>query len=232
MRNRTVGYTPALSSGTSGRRWILVGTAVALAAIALGAGFTLGRHTLATTAAAAPSAAGDFPLRAGIPIPARHTAAGAATAATNFQIAGFRVGSGNLDAAETARALLSAQATTPAQQVLAAPTGSAADLAKSRTSFAPISATVDNFSLERAIVTVWGVSATSSQITPQPGATEDWGRSMISMTWDGTQWRVVDERFVSGPWPVRADQRLATTDGDFSFRYTELAQGWTYVPEP
>lgn len=228
VRNTTVGYTPA----GRGRRPGIVTIALVVLALALLSGaFWLGRATAPATASS--TAEGGLSIREGVPVPDRHSEAGAATAAADFQIAGFRVEAGTLNPAAAAAVLLAPNATTDAQQVLAAPTAPAAQLSKARTSYAPLSLVVRSYSATRAAVQVWGVAATSSQITPQPGGTEDWGSSTVSLTWTGGQWRVTDQSFSEGPWPAPSDQRLATASGDFSFRFSELSQdGWTYVPEP
>jgi hypothetical protein len=229
-RNKTVGYSPTAAPARS--RWLLGGIGLVLITAVLGGVFLLGRAT-ATDAGAAPAGATGIPARAGIPVPDRHSVAGAATAAANFQIAGFRVSSGTLDPTAAAQALLAPDADASARQVLAAPIGEAAQLAKTRTTFAPVSTVVTSYTPQRAVIQVWGVAASSSQATPQPGGTETWGRATITLTWDGAQWRVVDQRYSRGPWPVRSDQRLTDAEGDFGFRFTELSPpGWSYVPEP
>ncbi|WP_027929196.1 hypothetical protein [Amycolatopsis thermoflava] len=161
----------------------------------------------------------------------RRTPAGAASAAQNFQIAGFRVAAGTLDSRHAVAALLDPAATPTAAAVLAAPTQPQDQLARQRLTYAPLSTVIEAFDPDRAQVSVWGVAAQSSRMAPQPGGTEDWGRSTISLRWDGAQWRVTDQRFESGPWPVRTEDRLTNADGDFAFRFRESAQGWAYVPD-
>jgi hypothetical protein len=224
----TVGYTA--TNGLGRRRTIAWTVLVMLALVLIGGAFVLGRVTCASDDSASSSA--GMTMRAGVPVPNRHSVAGAATAAADFQIAGFRVAAGSLSASTAASVLLSAQASSAAEQVLAAPTASTAQLAQSRTSYAPLSLVVRSYTASRAVVQVWGVAASSSRTTPQPAGTEDWGSSVISLTWDGSQWRVADQQFSDGPWPARADQHPATTTGDFSFRFDEVTNGWTYVPEP
>jgi hypothetical protein len=228
-RNTTVGYSPTSPVRS---RWILGGIAVVLSIAVLGGAFLLGRVTAPPAHAATVGVAG-MPMRDGIPVPNRHSVAGAATAAHTFQIAGFRVSTGTLDPAAAAAVLLAPDADDSARQVLAAPTGDPAQLARTRTTFAALSTVVDSYAPQRAVIHVWGVAATSSQATPQPGATETWGRSTITVVWDGTQWRVLEQQYSRGPWPVRSDQRLTDSDGSLDFRFTELPQhGWSYVPEP
>lgn len=230
VRNTTVGYSPTTTPGRA--RWIVGGIGVVLSIAVLGGAFLLGRVTAPPAHATTAEAAG-LPMRDGIPVPDRQSVAGAATAAQTFQIAGFRVSAGTLDATVAAAVLLAPDADPGARQVLAAPTGEAAQLAKTRTTFAPLSTVVVSYTPQRAVIQVWGVAATSSQATPQPGGTETWGRSTITVVWDGTQWRVLEQNYARGPWPVRSDQRLADSDGSFDFRFTELPQhGWSYVPEP
>ena len=229
-RNKTVGYSPATSPGRS--RWIVSGIGVVLCIATLGGGFLLGRVTSLQARAATAGVTG-LPMHDGVPVPDRHSVAGAATAAQTFQIAGFRVSAGTLDPQAAAAVLLAPDADSSARQVLAAPTSEAAQLAKSRTTFAPLSTVVVSYTPQRAVIQVWGVSATSSQANSQAGGTETWGRSTITAVWDGTQWRVREQSYARGPWPVRSDQRLADSDGNFDFRFSELPQpGWSYVPEP
>lgn len=227
-RSKTVGYTPARSG--QGPRFVLVLATTAVVLGLLTAAFFAGRLTAPTGSAM--DAVGDFPMRNGVPVPARHSVAGAATAAANFEIAGFRVSGGTLDA-QAATVLLSDSATDSAKGVLQAPKATAADLSKGRTTFAPLSTVVQSYDGgNHAVVLVWGVNASSSQIMPTPAGTEGWGRSAVSLAWDGNSWRVTDQQFQTGPWPVRADQRFGQAEGDFTFRFNETkGGGWLYVPE-
>jgi hypothetical protein len=221
-----VGYTAV----GPGRRWILALAAVAVVAVIGGVEYLVIRHF--EPSGAAPTATGAaLPLRSGVPVPERHNAAGAATAAENYQVAGFRVAAGTLDARTAAAVLLAEQATPAATAVLAEPTRTRDQLARQRSTFAPASAVVQAYTPDQAVVQVWGVAAQSSQTTPQPGGTEDWGSTTITLLWDGAQWRVGDQHYQPGPWPVRNDDRMVSTTGDFSFRFRESAQGWSYVPD-
>lgn len=225
---RAVGYSPA---GLSNRtRWIVAAGAGIVALGLLGASFALGRGTAPATAV---PQSGASALRNGVPVPDRHTPAGATTAAANFQIAGFRVATGTMNSQVASDVLLATDADDSARSVLAAPTVDADQLKQERTTFAPLSIVVDEYRVASALVQVWGVSATSSRTTPQPGGTETWGRSTVRLIWTGSQWRVRSQEYDRGPWPVRSDERLTDSDGDFGFRFGELTQhGWTYVPEP
>ncbi|KAA2245938.1 hypothetical protein F0L68_40975 [Solihabitans fulvus] len=226
----TSGYTPATGPGRS-RRAALGAAGVLAAAVLAGGGFALGRATAPAPDSPAAAPAG-LPMRSGIPVPDRHSLAGAATAAENFQVAGFRVAAGTLPAGPAATVLLAPQATDTAKAVLAAPTAPAEQLSKARTSFAPLSAAVQAYDGGHAVVLVWGVAASSSQVVPQPAGTQDWSRATVTLAWDAGQWQVTDQTYASGPWPARADQRMTSAEGDFDFRYRELTQDWSYVPEP
>lgn len=227
MRTTTVDYTPASGSG---RRWLFIGLATLIVLAALAAAFLTGRAT-----APAPGDPNDdaLVLRDGVPVPTRHSVAGALTAAANYQRAGFAVSAGRLDPARAAAVMLAADATDTAKQVLAAPTAPADELSKTRSTYGELSVVPQSYQADRAVVQVWGVAATSSQLTPQPAGTEDWGRAVVTLTWDGSQWRVADQKFLTGPWPARSTTRMTEADGDFSFRFSEHQQtGWSYVPEP
>lgn len=214
-------YTPAREP----RRWVL-GTAVIVAVTAASAtAFVLGRATAGSDADA--DAAATPTTRNAIPVPDRRTQAGAATAAITYQIAGFRVSTGTLDAAAAADVLLAPQASDSAHAVLA-PVPAAVP---GRTTYAPLSAGVREYTPDSAEVELWGVVASSSLTGAQPQGTENWGRIVVTLAWDGAQWRVSDHVYSSGPWPVPADARQSESDGDFSFRAKELTQGWAYVPE-
>ena len=228
-RTKTVGYTAV---GLR-RRWILTTVAVVVVMVAIGGAEYALLRLLGTGAPAATAPGGGTParLRDGIPVPDRRSPPGAATAAINYQIAGFRVAAATLDATSATDHLLDPQASAAAQDVLRAPTRPRNELAQQRSSFAALSSAVQTYTPTRAVVLVWGVAAASSQITPQPAGTEDWGRSTVTLTWDGAQWRVTDQHYQEGPWPIPTDNRMATTDGDFSFRFTEIDPGWTYVPD-
>lgn len=218
-RNRVIGYTPTGAN----RRMFLAGCAALVASTGT---FVLGRTT-----APEPSVVGTpggLPLRHGVPVPDRRSIAGAATAAQNFQIAGFRTSMGTLDPGRAAEVLLSHRADEQARQVLASPDPGMS----ARTAYAPVSTVVLTYSLEQAEMLVWGVAATSAA-DGEPKGIESWGRATVGLVWEGEQWRVLSQRFEPGPWPARADARFAEPAGDFAFRVGELRQsGWSYVPEP
>lgn len=227
-KNRAVGYSPAGSHQSL--RWTVVVVAVAVAIGLLAATFVVGRGSV-TVSEARPQASGTQ-LRDGVPVPNRHTAAGAATAAANFQIAGFLVASGTLSPATAADVFLSAEADDATRSVLAAPATSTEQLSQERTSYAPLSLVIEDYNDHAATVLVWGVSTTSSRRAPNVGGTETWGRVSVRLVWSGTQWRVVGQEYERGPWPVRSDVRLTQSDGDFGFRFGELSgHGWTYVSD-
>lgn len=229
-RSTTVGYTPAI--GLSRRRGFATTITVFVALTLLVGVFMLGRVTV-PAAVGSTAASGDTPMHGGVPIPNRHSIAGAATAAADYQIAGFRVSAGALDPTLAAAVLLAPNANDAAKQVLAASTTGPDQLSKARTSYAPLSLVMQSYNASQAVVQVWGVATSSTLVTPQPAGTEDWSRSTVTMMWNGTQWRVTDQHFAAGPWPARDTDRMVSADGDFSFRYNELAQGgWSYVPEP
>ncbi|GAA3791568.1 hypothetical protein [Amycolatopsis tucumanensis] len=225
-RVKTVGY----SAARAGRGWVLL-VAVIVGFVVVGVvEYVVINHVMSPEPRTA-AGGGDVPGGTGVPVSQRRTPAGAASAAQNFQIAGFRVAAGTLDSRHAVAALLDPGATPTAAAVLAAPTQPQDQLARQRLTYAPLSTVVEAFDPDRAQVSVWGVAAQSSRMAPQPGGTEDWGRSTITLRWDGAQWRVTDQRFESGPWPVRSEDRLTDADGDFAFRFRESVQGWAYVPD-
>jgi hypothetical protein len=232
-RNKTVGYTPAVARRGTRPLLITAGVVLVLALIAGGA-FALGRMTAPTggEGAGAGSAAGNMPFRSGIPVPDRQSKEGAVTAALNYQIAGFRVSAGTVPAADAAAVLLTKDATPAARDALVAPNVEAAELDKERTSYGPMSAVVHSYSDQKAVVLVWGVAATSSKSEPEPAGVQDWGRSTITLVWDGAQWRVANQEFTDGPWPARSTERMAESEGEFAFRFSETGQWWGYVPSP
>jgi hypothetical protein len=227
-KNKTVGYSP---TGSHHRlRWVAGTAGVVVALGLLAVSFAAGRSSVAAPAEVMQSTAA--PLRNGVPVPDRHSAAGAATAAANFQIAGFLVASGSLASEAAADVFLAADADDGARSVLAEPSTNAEQLSQERTSYAPLSLVVQDYSRSRATVLVWGVSATSSRVTPKPGGTETWGRVSVRLVWTGSQWRIEGQEYERGPWPVRSDERLTQSEGDFGFRFGELSgHGWTYVAE-
>lgn len=229
-KNKTTGYSPTDSHLRF--RWMGAGIAVAAVTGLLVGAFALGRATTAghDTSRLDPVAAR---MENGVPLPTRHSVAGAATAAINFQIAGFRVSTGKLDGNDAAATLLSTDADDSVRQVLEPPAGDRDQLAATRTTFASLSTLVISYAQDRAEIQVWGVAATSSQTTtPVPGGMASWGRSTITVVWDGRQWRASTLTYERGPWPVRADERLVDSEGDFGFRFRELTDtGWSYVPE-
>lgn len=219
----SAGYS-AVTRPTRPRLLLLVALTVAAALIA---GLAIGR-ALGSDATSVVQV--GVPMRDGMPIPDRRTVEGAVMAAQNFLVAGVKVGSGELDADRAADVLLAADADSAAKTVLAP---LATPSAGGRVSYAPLSAVVKGFSPDRAEVQVWGVIASSSTSLPATiSAIEDWGRAEVVLVWDDDQWRVRSQQFDQGPWPARSDQRMATTDGDFSFRANESTQGWVYVPQP
>lgn len=229
-KNRTTGYSPT-DSHLRFRRIVVGVAAVAVAGLLAGA-FVLGRASSAGSDTAQPPPAAAR-MENGVPVPSRHSVAGAATAAINFQIAGFRVAAGTVDGTAAASTLLASDAGESARQMLEPPTAGQDQLAATRTTFAPLSTVVVAYTRDRAEIQVWGVAATSSQANPVPGGMATWGRSTITVVWDGHQWRVDTLSYERGPWPVRADERLVDSEGDFGFRFRELTDtGWSYVPEP
>ncbi|MGW5049740.1 hypothetical protein [Actinokineospora sp. NPDC004072] len=218
IRTRTI-----RSAAGTRASWWLGGTAALLALVA---GAALGRLTKDETVVAAP----EMPMSNGVPVPGRHSLAGAATAAQNFQIAGFAVSSGALNGEAAATELLAAHADTQARHVLAAPVEQTESL---HTRYAPVAAVVVSYTTEAAEVLVWGVAATSEVSGGRPAGIENWGRSTVTLVWEEDRWRVQSQRFEPGPWPVPADARLVEPAGDFGFRAQELRQpGWSYVAEP
>ena len=222
MHNTPHTYAPVREP----RRWT-TGVVIGVGVLAASTGaFVLGRATAPTEPQAQPAAA--VVTRDGVPVPNRRTEAGAATAAMTYEIAGFRTGGGTLDATKAAAVLLSPQATEKARAVLKA----RRKTDDHRTTYAPLSAEVRTYSPDRAEVAVWGVSTSVRLTNQRREGRELWGRAVVSLTWDGAQWRVIDNDYSDGPWPVRADDRMieGPTD-DFSFRANEQPQGWAYVPD-
>ena len=228
-KNKTSGYSPTNSHLRF--RWIVTTAAAAVVLGLLAGAFALGRATTAEADTPRPDPTA-VRMENGVPLPTRHSVEGAATAAINFQVAGFRVAAGTVDGDAAAVTLLASDADDSTRQVLDAPTVDRDQLDANRTTFAPLSTVVISYAQERAEIQVWGVAATSSQTTPVPGGMASWGRSTITVVWDGRQWRVSRLTYERGPWPAHSDQRLADSTGDFAFRFTELRQqGWSYVPE-
>ncbi|WP_189061568.1 hypothetical protein [Longimycelium tulufanense] len=211
---------------------MVVGISV-LVVVALGllvGAFFLGRAT--APGAGSGSGSGDVTLRDGMPVPNRHSVAGAATAASNYQIACTRVSAGTLDPEQAGSVLLSDSASDTAKQGLQKPTAPADALSQERKSFAPASIVVESYTADRAVVRVWGAWTSSSRIVPDPAGSAMWGNTVITLDWQRGQWRVSDQRFQEGPWPARSGQRFAKSEGEFAFRYDEVRGGaWAYVPE-
>lgn len=229
-KNRTTGYSPTNSHVRF--RQIAAGAAAAVVMGLIAGAFVLGRASVAETDTSRPQSASTR-MENGVPVSTRRSVAGAATAAINFQIAGFRVAAGTVDGNAAASTLLASDADDSVRQVLESPTNTDDRPAATRTTFAPLSTVVIDYAQDHAQIQVWGVAATSSQANPVPGGMATWGRSTISVAWDGHQWRVTSSSYDRGPWPVRADERLTDSEGDFGFRFKELNDtGWSYVPEP
>lgn len=229
---KTIGYTPV---GTSrririGRTFGITLAVVAVAGLVTGA-FFVGRATIPTSDTS--TVGGEIQLRDGVPISGRPSAAGAATAASNFQIASVRVSAGTLDTDTAATVLLSANATDTAKRALRRPTTPPESLTQQRESYAPASMVVVSYSQgRRAVVQVWGALTSSSHTVPDPAGSELWTTTTVTLDWQPDHWRVTDQQSQDGPWPARSGQRFSPSEGDFGFRFTEIdGGGWTYVPE-
>lgn len=226
-RNKAIGFTPV---DYRGRRFVLriaAGAAVvAIAGLLVGA-FFLGR----ATAPDALEIGGEMVIQKGVPIPSRHSIAGAATAASNFQVASVRVSGGTLNAEDAQAALLAENAGEKAKKALQAPTSPSSALSQERKSYSPSSVVVQSYNGIRAVVHVWGSLTTSSRVVPDPAGSVLWSTSFVTLEWRDERWRVVDQRSQDGPWPARSGERFATSEGEFSFRYDEVGGAWAYVPE-
>ncbi|WP_189060216.1 hypothetical protein [Longimycelium tulufanense] len=203
-----------------------------LVVLGLGIGaFVLGRATSPATAQG--EGHGEVPLHRGVPVAVRHSVAGSATAAVNYQIAATRVSVGTLDAGGAAEVLLGANASEEVRRTLQPPTAPSEALRQQRSSFAPLSIVVQSYDGQRAVVQVWGVLASSSRVVPTPAGRAGWGRTTVTLEWRSSSWKVVDQQYREGPWPARQGERFDTADGEFVFRYDEIVGGaWAYVPEP
>ncbi|MFJ8820134.1 hypothetical protein [Amycolatopsis thermoflava] len=155
-RIKTVGYSAARLR----RGWVLLVAGI----VSVGAAEYVVIDHFASPHPTTSSANGDVPGQPGIPVSQRRTPAGAATAAQNFQIAGFRVSAGTLDPREAAAALLDPGATPSAAAVLAAPTQPEDQLTRQRLTYAPLSTVIETFEPDRAQVSVWGVAVQSSRM--------------------------------------------------------------------
>lgn len=216
-RHTSLGYRPA---GPDRRAQTAIAAAAVLAAAALAAGgFWLGRGTApAGESSAAAPRSGDT----GVPVATDRGRAGAAGAAVNFVAAGIGAAAGGVDPA-AAQVLLSERA---ARGARAAVSGSAAPDPAARTSFAPGSVSLRSYTADRATALVWG--AALSWPGPGRGATADWSRTVVALSYEDGAWKVRDQAFEPGPWPGRADVRFSGSQGDFAFRRHEL-RTWSYV---
>ena len=191
-------YTPV--HGPGGRRGGLLTVGVlAVAAVLVGGGLLLGRIT-AASALPSPSMAlpphGPAVLVDGVPSGYPRDRAGAATAAVNFLQACWSAASGVGDAqrirAVMAAANPSAEVVRTIGQGRAAGTGSGQQLTAA-------AATVLSQDEQRAVVSVWAVSAYGAVVAGRTRTTGMWFTFQVALSWEQQDWKVADVSVTDGP---------------------------------
>ncbi|MEE2061754.1 hypothetical protein [Rhodococcus artemisiae] len=136
----------------------------------------------------------------GIPHGYDHTQAGAQTAATNFVQASNQISLGRITAEEAREVLVGGNATDALVSVIDDPVMQAEDTVMNTV---PALVNVTDYSDDRAVVSVWAVSASQDDLsgTGKVSVLTFWSTTTVTVQWEDGDWKAVDWSFRSGPEP-------------------------------
>ena len=136
----------------------------------------------------------------GIPHGYDHTQAGAQTAATNFIQVANQVSLGRITAEDAKSNLVGSEATDALTAVL---DDSASQDEETVMNVLPALVNVTDYSDDRAVVSVWAVSASQNDLsgTGNVSVITIWATTTVTVQWENDDWKAVDWSFRSGPEP-------------------------------
>ncbi|MFD6859114.1 hypothetical protein ACFWCF_17455 [Rhodococcus sp. NPDC060090] len=136
----------------------------------------------------------------GIPHGYDHTQAGAQTAATNFVQVANQVSLGRITAEDAKSNLVGSEATDALTAVL---DDSASQDEETVMNVLPALVNVTDYSDDRAVVSVWAVSASQNDLsgTGNVSVITIWATTTVTVQWENDDWKAVDWSFRTGPEP-------------------------------
>ncbi|MGN5240817.1 hypothetical protein [Rhodococcus sp. SJ-3] len=136
----------------------------------------------------------------GIPHGYDHTQAGAQTAATNFIQVANQVSLGRITAEDAKSNLVGSEATDALTAVL---DDSASQAEETVMNVLPALVNVTDYSDDRAVVSVWAVSASQNDLsgTGNVSVITIWATTTVTVQWENEDWKAVDWSFRTGPEP-------------------------------
>lgn len=145
----------------------------------------------------------------GIPHGYDRTEAGAQTSATNFVQAANQVSLGRISAEEAKSALVGSNAS---DALLAVLDESVTQAEGTVMNVLPALVNVTDYSDDRAVVSVWAVSASQNDLsgTGKVSVLTVWSTTTVTLEWENRDWKAVDWAFRSGPEP----EEVSFPEGD------------------
>lgn len=212
---------PLLVAGAIGLALlILVGIIVASCS---GGGSGDGDST--TTTRGIGSAHGPASIVNGIPTGYTRDKPGAATAAVNFMTAVSEAMQGRVSGAKLKDMRVAADAS-PALLKVIQSASDRREVAGEASSSSPAMTTLQSFSNDKAVVSIWSVTAGQTKLNDEGkiGIMTVWSTTTVTLSWSGEDWKASDWQFANGPDPKNAtfpagDSAMATKmqTGYYSF---------------
>lgn len=145
----------------------------------------------------------------GVPHGYDHTEAGAQTAATNFVQAANQISLGRISAEEAKSVLVGSNASDALMAVL---DESVTQGEGTVMNVLPALVNVTDYSDDRAVVSVWAVSASQNDLsgTGKVSVITLWATTTVTLQWEDGDWKAVDWAFRSGPEP----EEVSFPEGD------------------
>ncbi|WP_068165701.1 hypothetical protein [Rhodococcus phenolicus] len=143
---------------------------------------------------------GPNEITSGIPHGYNRTQAGAQTAASNFVQAANQVSLGRITAEDVKSVLVGSDAT---DALVAVIDDSASQSDDTVMNVLPALINVTDYSDDRAVVSVWAVSASQNDLsgTGKVSVITLWATTTVTLQWEDGDWKAVDWSFRSGPEP-------------------------------
>ncbi|MGN0040483.1 hypothetical protein [Rhodococcus sp. (in: high G+C Gram-positive bacteria)] len=154
---------------------------------------------------------GPNSITSGVPHGYDRTEAGAQTAAANFVQAASQISLGRISAEEAKSVLVGSNASDALTAVLedsgTQPEGTVMNVL-------PALVNVTDYSDDRAVVSVWAVSASQDDLsgTGRVSVITFWSTTTVTLQWEDDDWKAVDWAYRSGPEP----EEVSFPEGDSS----------------